>query len=112
MTLTEHDLASAVYELSLYVSSLPSKEEAEAIPAPDLSGEKNEMVTRLDTDVVDVPNLGLHIGHGQREGKYDSMPAMRRLIWRKFKKNPMGLPRYLWKNIKLELAARIRAKQY
>ena len=31
MTVTEHDLASAVYELSLYVSSLPSKEEAQAI---------------------------------------------------------------------------------
>ena len=31
MKVTEHDLASAVYELSLYVSSLPSKEEAEAI---------------------------------------------------------------------------------
>jgi hypothetical protein len=31
MTITEHDLASAVYELSLYVSSLPSREEAQAI---------------------------------------------------------------------------------
>lgn len=39
------------------------------------------------------------------------MPAMRRLIWRKFKQHPMGLPRYIWKAIKLERAARKRAKQ-
>ncbi|QDP47242.1 MAG: hypothetical protein Unbinned4294contig1002_14 [Prokaryotic dsDNA virus sp.] len=31
MTVTERDLANAVFELSAYVSSLPSKEEAEAI---------------------------------------------------------------------------------
>lgn len=31
MTVTEHDLASAVFQLSCYVSSLPSREEAEAI---------------------------------------------------------------------------------
>ena len=31
MTVTERDLANAVFELSVYVSSLPSREEAEAI---------------------------------------------------------------------------------
>ena len=31
MTVTERDLANAVYELSVYVSSLPSREEADAI---------------------------------------------------------------------------------
>ena len=62
----------------------------------------------LAMDVIDVPRLGIHLGHGQRESGYDSMPAMRRLIWRKVKKNPLGLPKFLWKNLKLELAARKR----
>jgi len=65
----------------------------------------------LPMDVVDVPQLGLHTGHGQREGNYSSMPAMRRLIWRKLKANPLGLPTFLWKSIKLELGARKRARQ-
>lgn len=62
----------------------------------------------LPMDVIDVPRLGPHVGHGQREGSYDSMPAMRRLMLRKL--NPMGLPKFIWKNIKLELAARKRRK--
>jgi hypothetical protein len=62
----------------------------------------------LPMDVIDVPRLGLHLGHGQREGSYDSTPALRRLILRKLKENPLGLPKYLWKNFKLELAARKR----
>ena len=33
MTVTEHDLAHAVFELSCCVSDLPSREEAEAIKA-------------------------------------------------------------------------------
>jgi hypothetical protein len=37
--------------------------------------------------------------------------AMRRLIWRKVKEHPMGLPRFIWKNLKLERAARKRTKQ-
>ena len=65
----------------------------------------------LSLDVVDTPSLGFHKGHGQREGAYDSTPAMRRLFLRKFKKNPLGLPKFIWKNIKLELAARRRARQ-
>ena len=63
----------------------------------------------LPLDVIDVPSLGMHVGHGQREGSFDSTPAMRRLIWRKFKQNPLGLPRLIYKSIKLERAARKRA---
>ena len=29
-------------------------------------------------DVIDVPRLGVHVGHGQRESDYDSTPALRR----------------------------------
>ena len=65
----------------------------------------------LPMDVIDVPRLGPHLGHGQREGSYDSMPAMRRLFLRKLKQNPLGLPKYLWKSFKLELDARKRRKQ-
>jgi hypothetical protein len=64
----------------------------------------------LPLDVIDVPRLGVHTGHGQREGSYDSMPAMRRLLWRKVKANPLSLPKFLWKNIRMELAARRRRK--
>jgi len=64
----------------------------------------------LPLDVIDVPRLGVHTGHGQREGSYDSMPAMRRLMWRKVKTNPLSLPKFLWKNIRMELAARRRRK--
>lgn len=35
---------------------------------------------------------------------------MRRLLWHKVKKHPLGLAKFLWKNIKLELAARKRLK--
>ena len=65
----------------------------------------------LALDVVDTPSLGFHKGHGQREGAYDSTPAMRRLFLRKLKKNPLGLPKFIWKMIKLESAARRRARE-
>ena len=38
----------------------------------------------------------------------DAGPHMKRLM-RKAKKKPLALPRFLWKNIKLEWAARQRA---
>lgn len=73
---------------------------------------KTETVTlTLPLDVVDVPNLSMHTGHGQREGGYDSTPAMRRLFLRKFRRNPLGLPKFIWKTIKLERAARRRANE-
>jgi AhpC/TSA family/Thiol:disulfide interchange protein DsbD, N-terminal len=65
----------------------------------------------LALEVIDVPKLSVHTGHGQREGNYDSTPAMRRLMWRKLKKNPLGLPKFLWKSIKMQLAARRRLKK-
>lgn len=60
---------------------------------------------KLPLDVIDVPSLGVHTGHGQREGSYDSTPALRRLLKRKIRENPLGFPKFLWKNIKLEWAA-------
>ena len=64
----------------------------------------------LPLEVIDVPNLAVHTGHGQREGNYDSKPALRRLLWRKVKEHPLSVPKFLWKNIRMELAARRRVK--
>ena len=61
-------------------------------------------------DVVDVPKLSMHTGHGQREGSYDSMPAFRRLLLRKAKANPLGFPKFIWSNVRMTLAARRRLK--
>ena len=60
-------------------------------------------------EVVDVPAMPIHMGHGQREGGYDTGPHMKRLFMRKAKKKPLALPRFLWKSIKLEWAAKRRA---
>jgi len=59
----------------------------------------------LPMDVIDVPALAMHQGHGQRESNYSSAPALKRLLWRKFKAHPMGLPRYIWKTFRLEIKA-------
>ena len=63
----------------------------------------------LPLDVIDVPALGLHTGHGQREGDYNAGPHMVRLALRKLRKYPLGLPRFILKAIGRELAAKRRA---
>ncbi|MDA9580127.1 protein-disulfide reductase DsbD N-terminal domain-containing protein [Luminiphilus sp.] len=60
----------------------------------------------LPLDVVDVPSLSIHRGHGQREGNYDSTPAMRRLLWRKIRTNPLRLLKLMWKTQQLKRSAR------
>jgi AhpC/TSA family/Thiol:disulfide interchange protein DsbD, N-terminal len=65
----------------------------------------------LPMDVIDTPSLSVHKGHGQREGGFDSTPAMRRLLWRKVKQRPLGFPRFILKMIRLERQARKRARQ-
>lgn len=65
----------------------------------------------LALDVVDVPKLGMHLGHGQREGNYSSAPHMARLAWRKIRKNPLGLLRLIKKTIRVEREAKQRARQ-
>ena len=37
----------------------------------------------LPLDVIDVPNIPVHTGHGQREAGFDGMPHLRRLLARK-----------------------------
>ncbi len=62
----------------------------------------------LALDVIDVPALGMHMGHGQREASFNGMPHMRRLAWRKLRQSPLGVVKFIAKNIRLELEARKR----
>ena len=59
-------------------------------------------------DVVDIPKLAIHQGHGQREGNYDATPHMRRLLTRKIKKKPFSFFRFIWRSLWLERAGRAR----
>jgi hypothetical protein len=70
---------------------------------------KENLRISLDLDVIDVPAVGIHVGHGQREGNYRGAPHLARLIFRKFRANPLGLPRMVLKVLGLEIAARRRA---
>ena len=63
---------------------------------------------RLELDVIDIPDIEFHRGHGQRAGNYDGTPALRRLLARKARQNPGGVPLFLVKNLWLQLTARIR----
>jgi len=64
----------------------------------------------LDLDVVDIPVLSMHMGHGQRESNFSLAPHMLRLVLRKFRQNPLGLPRFIFKTIGLEMAAASRRR--
>ncbi len=53
---------------------------------------KTETLTlALALDVIDIPDIELHRGHGQRAGNYDGTPALRRLLARKVKANPKAV---------------------
>ena len=56
-------------------------------------------------DVIDVPAIPLHMGHGQRHGNYDGMPHVWRLLARKTRASPLGLLRFAVRAIGLEFAA-------
>ena len=67
---------------------------------------KTESFTlKLDLDVIDIPDIGVHRGHGQRAGNYDGMPAVKRLLARKARAYPQGVPMYLAKVLWLQLKA-------
>ena len=67
---------------------------------------KSESFTlNLELDVIDIPAISLHQGHGQREGNYDGTPALKRLVARKVKNNPKGAPLFIAKNLWLQLQA-------
>lgn len=65
---------------------------------------------QIELDVIDVPRLGMHLGHGQRAGQFDATPHMLRLMWRKFRGSPLNLFRFLRMSWKLEREARRRRR--
>lgn len=65
---------------------------------------KSETFTlSLDLDVIDIPDIEIHRGHGQRAGNYDGTAALKRLVARKVKQNPQGLPLFIGKSLWLQL---------
>lgn len=65
----------------------------------------------LPLETVDVPNISLHRGHGQKEGGYDGTRHALRLLWRKVRRHPLGFIRYLLEVGRLEKAARARRRK-
>jgi hypothetical protein len=65
---------------------------------------------RVPLDVIDVPKLGMHMGHGQREAAFDGGPHIRRLFLRTLRKRPLSIPRFLWKSLQLEREAARRRR--
>ena len=66
------------------------------------------IVLDVPLDVIDIPKIGLHTGHGQHEGQYDGSSHFRRLPLRKIKRHPFGFVRFIGESIRPEIAARIR----
>jgi len=62
----------------------------------------------LDLDVIDIPDISIHRGHGQRPGNYDGTPALQRLLARKVREKPLALPVFVAKNLRLHLKTAIR----
>ena len=71
---------------------------------------REKLALELPLDVVDVPHLSMHLGHGQREGSFDAMPHMRRLMLRKVGRHPLRLLRFVATTLRLEWAARRRSR--
>lgn len=83
-------------ELSVHVTFQACTDETCLLP------QTRKLTLRVELEEVDVPNLPIHTGHGQREGNYDSTPAMKRLVWRKVRKNPLRLLQFIWNRKRME----------
>lgn len=70
-----------------------------------LTPRATKLELEVPLDVVDTPALRMNMGHGQREASFSGEPHLRRLMLRKLRAYPLGLPRLLWKTLGLELAA-------
>jgi hypothetical protein len=64
-----------------------------------------KLTLEVPLDVIDVPAIAMHQGHGQREGAYDGSRHVRRLMLRKVRAHPLGFLRFIGKTLRLELAA-------
>ena len=102
-------------------SNAPTTAIVQCVSAADGSNEKlhvaiallprtEKFSLELPLDVIDIPQLSMHQGHGQREGNYNGFPHARRLMLRKIRQHPLGFLRFIGKQARLELAARRRAR--
>ncbi len=106
------DLATEARPLASEFATLEFEVRYQACNAAEcLLPRRERFAIKLPLDVVDVPRLPVHRGHGQREGNFDSAPAMRRLVWRKIRSNPLRLLKLIWKTKRLERTARKGSKQ-
>jgi len=60
---------------------------------------------------VDVQSISLHQGHGQRELAIEGERHLRRLFLRKGRAHPLGLLRFVWSQVRMELADRLRPRR-
>jgi hypothetical protein len=105
------ELASEVRPLDMESTTLEVTVRYQACNDQTCLLPKSEKMTLdLALDVVDIPALSMHQGHGQREGAFDGAPHLRRLMLRKVRSNPLRLVRFIAKTVKLELAARRRRR--
>lgn len=116
------DVVTPIYALSRLASELRPLEEGASLgievtvryqACDDVSclAPRNEKHTlNLPIEPIDVPSLALFKGNGQRETAMDSPRHLRRLFLRKLRTHPIKLMRFIGKNIRLELAARRRAR--
>ena len=71
----------------------------------------NYLKLKVPLEVVEVPNLGIHTGHGQKEGSFDAMPHMKRLIVRSLRDSPLRFLIFVLKTFKNNAKAFFRARQ-
>ncbi len=73
---------------------------------------KTEALTlEVPLDVIDVPALGIHMGHGQREAGFSGNRHMLRLFLRKVAPHPLQFAKFMLKSLRLERAAAARRRQ-
>jgi len=68
------------------------------------------LTLEVPLDVIDIPKIPMHRGHGQREGAYDGRRHLFRLILRKVRRHPIGFFRFILKSVRLERAAAARRR--
>jgi hypothetical protein len=106
------ELASEVRPLDVKSVSIEIEVRTQACTDEVCLLPRTETLTlEVPLDVIDVPAIALHQGHGQREGAYDGTRHVRRLMLRKVRAHPLGFLRFIARTLRLELAARRRRRE-
>ena len=65
-------------------------------PRMSAAQERKTLTLSLDLDVIDMPAIDMHTGHGQREGNYDGTAMRSNGCWRGKSNNILWVYRYFW----------------